>query len=301
MTQVKGTVEAYLDTYWTQLHELGKERSSRQVKEAMLADIKHQLSAFEQLDSYDGYQMIAEIWANSLEHDSEFIEQLGFYQAGRTREPNMVKKGKKKEPVQDGWNGVVVPNSLIASEFYAKELAEIEAFKSRIAEIESEMRELVENAKVEDSDEYNALFDSLKKNEEGEAQDSFEGKSIKDSLKEAEKGSLEYDLLKKVDDLTKEKSAVNKKIKTKEQELKEVVADRILQLTDEEVDQLLYKKWFGSVIEKVEDLVESPLKAEIAVIDELNKRYSETLDILDDEIAKLEKELEAMMKELVVL
>ena len=120
-------------------------------------------------------------------------------------------------------------------------------------------------------------------------------------MKKAEKGSLEYDLLKKVDDLTKEKSAVNKKIKTKEQELKELVADRILQLTDEEVDQLLYKKWFGSVIEKVENLVESPLKAEIAVIDELNKRYSETLDTLDDEIAKLEKELEAMMKELVVL
>ena len=37
------------------------------------------------------------------------------------------------------------------------------------------------------------------------------------------------------------------------------------------------------------------------VIDELNKRYSETLDTLDDEIAKLEKEFEAMMKELVVL
>ena len=301
MTHVKETVEAYLDTYWTQLHELGKERSSRQVKEAMLADIKHQLSAFEQLDSYDGYQMIAEIWANSLEHDSEFIEQLGFYQAGRTREPNMVKKGKKKEPVQDGWNGVIVPNCLIASEFYTKELAQIETFRSRIAEIESEMSELVENAKVEDSDEYNALFDSLKKNEEGEAQDSFEGKSIKSSLKEAEKGSLEYDLLKKVDDLTKEKSAINKKIKTKEQELKELVADRILQLTDEEVNQLLFIKWFGSVIEKVEDLVESPLKAEIAVIDELNKRYSETLDTLDDEIATLEKELETMMKELVVL
>lgn len=47
--------------------------------------------------------------------------------------------------------------------------------------------------------------------------------------------------------------------------------------------------------------MESPLKAEISVIDELNKRYSETLDTLDDEIAKLEKELEAMMKELVVL
>ena len=79
------------------------------------------------------------------------------------------------------------------------------------------------------------------------------------------------------------------------------MADRILQLTDEEVDQLLYKKWFGSVIEKVEDLVELPLKAEIAVIDELNKRYSETLEKLDNEMELLEKELECLMKELVVL
>lgn len=67
-----------------------------------------------------------------------------------------------------------------------------------LQKLKAKMSELVENAKVEDSDEYNALFDSLKKNEEGEAQDSFEGKSIKSSLKEAEKGSLEYDLLKKV-------------------------------------------------------------------------------------------------------
>ena len=213
----------------------------------------------------------------------------------------MVTKGKNKEKVQDGWNGVIIPNELIAGEFYGDELADIEGLKSRISEIDSELSELVENAKIEDSDEYNALFDSLKKNEEGEAQDSFENKLVKASLKEAAKGSLEYELLKKVDDLTKEKSAVNKEIKAKELELKELIAERILQLTDEEVDQLLYKKWFGSVIEKVEALVQSPLKAEISVLEELNNRYSETLDSLDDEIAKLEKELEAMMNELVVV
>ena len=55
------------------------------------------------------------------------------------------------------------------------------------------------------------------------------------------------------------------------------------------------------MIEKVEELVQSPLKADIAVLGELNNRYSETLDSLDDEIAKLEKELEDMMNELVVL
>ena len=54
MMQVKETVEAYLDTYWTQLHELGQEHSSRQVKEAMLADIKHQLSALNNLTVMTG-------------------------------------------------------------------------------------------------------------------------------------------------------------------------------------------------------------------------------------------------------
>lgn len=299
--QVVTSIQEYLDEYWIKLHQLNSDLTPRQLKESMLSAIKTRLSEFPQLDIYDGYQIIAEIWTKYLGHDIEFIEQLGFYEAGRTREPNMVTKGKNKEKIQDGWNGVVIPNELIASELYSEELAIIETLKSRISEIDGDLSELVENAKIEDSDEYNTLFDSLKKNEEGEVQDSFENKLVKASLKETEKGSLEYELLKKVDDLTKEKSAVNKEIKAKELELKGLIAERILQLTDEEVDQLLYKKWFGSVIEKVEELVQSPLKAEIAVLEELHKRYSETLDSLDGEIAILEKELEALMNELVVL
>ncbi|MDX5039224.1 type I restriction-modification system subunit M, partial [Streptococcus suis] len=111
-------------------------------------------------------------------------------------------------------------------------------------------------AKVEDSEEYNALFDVLKKNDDGEAQDSFEGKLVKAALKEATKGSVEFGFLKQVDDLAKEKSTVAKEIKTKEQELKELVSNRIQVLTDEEVDQLLYKKWFGQVTDKAQELVE---------------------------------------------
>lgn len=299
--QVKSTIAAFIEEYWTKLHRLQTDTNTRQLKEAMLADIKERLSQFDQVDIYEGYQIIAEIWTKTLTHDAELIEQLGFYEAGRTREPNMVSKGKNKEKVQDGWNGVIIPNSLIASECYGEELAHIESLKNRISEIDSEVSELVENAKVEDSEEYNALFDVLKKNDDGEAQDSFEGKLVKAALKEATKGSVEFGLLKQVDDLAKEKSAVAKEIKTKEQELKELVSNRIQVLTDEEVDQLLYKKWFGQVTDKALELVELPLKAEIAIIEELHNRYAETLDDMDAEIALLETELENLMKELVVL
>ncbi|MFH6650999.1 type I restriction-modification system subunit M [Streptococcus suis] len=300
-TQVQSTIAAFIEEYWTKLHSLHTDTNTRQLKEAMLADIKERLSQFDQVDIYEGYQIIAEIWTKSLTHDAELIEQLGFYEAGRTREPNMVSKGKNKEKVQDGWNGVIIPNSLIASECYGEELAHIESLKNRISEIDSEVSELVENAKVEDSEEYNALFDVLKKNDDGEAQDSFEGKLVKAALKEATKGSVEFGFLKQVDDLAKEKSTVAKEIKTKEQELKELVSNRIQVLTDEEVDQLLYKKWFGQVTDKALELVELPLKAEIAIIEELHNRYAETLDDMDAEIALLETELENLMKELVVL
>ncbi|WP_449458946.1 type I restriction-modification system subunit M [Streptococcus suis] len=299
--QVQSTIVAFIEEYWTKLHRLQTETNTRLLKEEMLADIKKRLSQFDQIDIYEGYQIIAEIWTKTLTHDAELIEQLGFYEAGRTREPNMVAKGKNKEKVQDGWNGVIIPNSLIASECYGEEIAYIESLKNRISEIDSEVSELVENAKVEDSEEYNALFDVLKKNEDGEAQDSFEGKLVKAALKEAVKGSTEFGFLKQVDDLAKEKSTVAKEIKTKEQELKELVSNRIPVLTDEEIDQLLYKKWFGHVTDKVLELVELPLKAEIAIIEELHNRYAETLDDMDAEIALLETELENLMKELVVL
>ncbi|MBO4126928.1 type I restriction-modification system subunit M [Streptococcus suis] len=299
--QVQSTIVAFIEEYWTKLHRLQMETNTRLLKEAMLADIKKRLSQFDQIDIYEGYQIIAEIWTKTLTHDAELIEQLGFYEAGRTREPNMVAKGKNKEKVQDGWNGVIIPNSLLASECYGEELAYIESLKNRISEIDSEVSELVENAKVEDSEEYNALFDVLKKNEDGEALDSFEGKLVKAALKEAVKGTTEFGFLKQVDDLSKEKSTVAKDIKTKEQELKELVSNRIQVLTDEEVDQLLYKKWFGHVTDKALELVELPLKAEIAIIEELHNRYAETLDDMDAEIALLETELENLMKELVVL
>ena len=63
----------------------------------------------------------------------------------------------------------------------------------------------------------------------------------------------------------------------------------------------MYIKWFDGVEEKMVQLAENPVKKDLDVLKMLNERYSETLADIDDEIAKVEKELEAMMSELVVL
>jgi type I restriction enzyme M protein len=74
-------------------------------------------------------------------------------------------------------------------------------------------------------------------NEAGEA---FENSKVKGELKKAEKDTVEYELLKKVEKLFIDKSEISKAVKAEEKALKEAVQERILTLTDEEIDNLMY-------------------------------------------------------------
>ena len=268
----------------------------------MLESIKDILKDYKFIDVYNGYQIIAEVWKNTLTHDTEIIANEGFYNAGRTREPNMITKGSgnKKREEQDGYIGRIVPKDLIATELYSEELKAIDEKKNDVQDIDGELSELVENAKVEDSVENSALFAALKKNENDEPGDSFDSKLLKAALKEAKKDSEEYKLLKKVDNLLSRKSTLNKDIKNEEKELKDAVQERILSLTDEEIDKLMFKKWFGQTVSQMVDLIKIPLKAELDTLEMLVKRYSDTLSDIDNEIESLMSEFEALRSELVV-
>ncbi|EIA7735515.1 type I restriction-modification system subunit M [Listeria monocytogenes] len=294
--------EAFIELYWKKLHEINNIVDVNPLMEEMLVNIKELLSSFDGIDVYDGYQVIAEVWKNSLTHDAELIAGGGFYTIGRTREPNMVTKGSgnKKREEQDGWVGAIVPNELIAKRFYSEELQIIEDKKASLTAVEAELSELVEVAKIEDSEENIVLFESIKKNAEGEPQDSFESKTVKAELKRVTKESSSYELLKKADGLIAEKSSLGKEIKAKENELKEAVYERILVLTDEEIDELVFEKWFGTMVDDLVKLIELPLKKELDIIKQLHERYAETLDDIDEESKKLENELEKLMSELVV-
>ena len=300
---IKARAEDFIQEYWDKLHEIDNVLNVKPLMEEMLVHIKEILSEFNFIDIYDGYQIVAEIWKDALTHDAELIAGSDFYTVGRTREPNMVTKGagEKKREEQDGWVGAIVPNDLIAKRLYSDELQAIEDKKNRVGEIETELTELVEAAKVEDSEENAALYDALKKNEDDEPQDSFENKAVKAELKKATKGTIEYDLLKKAEGLIAEKSALGKEIKTDEKELKEAIYERILILADKEIDALVFEKWFGTTVADLVSLVEMPLKDELATLEMLSKRYANTLTEINEESIRLEGAFEALMNELVVM
>src|SRR5699024_9521338 len=112
-----------------------------------------------------------------------------------------------------------------------------------------------------------------------EREDAFLIGSVRSELKEAEEDSTDYMLLTQVKDLLDERTKLNRDIKKLETELKDITESRIETLTDEEIDSLI---------------------DELTILEQLQERYSDTLDELEAESEKLEKELEAMMEQMVV-
>src|SRR5699024_9117839 len=138
------------------------------LKEVMLTDIKDVLKQFKHVDTYAGYQIIAELWEAMLAEDTEKIANSNFYTVAKLREANMVEKGsgKSKRTVQEGWIGALVPKELIKSHLFKDELLALEDKEVKLTSINSEIDELVEAAKVEESEEAVALADSLNARED---------------------------------------------------------------------------------------------------------------------------------------
>lgn len=292
----------YLAQYFELISGLEAGSDSRQLMEKMLLDIKGILADYSFVDAYNGYQLVAEIWGNSLNEDTEVIALTGFYEAARSMEANMVSKGSgdKKRMVQEGWISSLIPNELIVRQIFSLESLKIEELKQKLAETEAELDDLLEAAKVEESEENEILYDCITKNKEGEAGNSFVAKAVKDQLKNYDKNSDEYPLLKKTEKLLAEKSALGSKIRKKAAELEEAVAERIPKLNKQEVEALAFEKWFGSLEEDMLKLIRQPLEEELDKLKLLKTRYSSTLKDLEEEGKKVEKSFESLLAELVV-
>ena len=299
--KLKSEVHKYLDQYWNTIRNVstnGTNINAFKIKDEMLEEIKCILKEYDFIDIYEGYQIIADIWKDSLSHDLGYIEANGFYESGIMRIPNMVIKGTgdKKHEEQEGFIGAIVPNELVEKKLFKKESDDIRKISDRVAEIEAEISDITEQAKDESNEEYACFADCFK-----ESGEEIERKKIKAAIKLAEKGSDDRRLLESCEELFAEKTKKNKLYKEKTKELKDAVEERILILTNDEIDEIMYEKWFGDIEEEMSGLVISPINKELAIVEELNDRYSDTLDDIEDEISNLEKEFDELQKELVVV
>ena len=299
--EMKDKLDSYIEKYWETLTSVDKDSNIEDIKKEMLLEMKKILSGFSFVNDYDGYQNISDIWENYLKKDLELIKLSEFYSLARKREPNMVTKGrgKNKREEQEGWVGVLVSSELVVDMLYSEEDQKISDLKDRVEEIEGELDELVENAKLEGTEEYEALHDCLNRNKDDEPTNSFGITAVRREKKLYEKDMEEYKMLENLENLMEERTATNREIREEEEKLKKKSEDRILELEDQEIDRLVYKKWFGDLEDEMIDLIERPLKDELDILKDLAKRYESTLEDIDREYRKLEEEFEDLVGELV--
>ena len=296
--KLRGEVDAYIGKYWAAFKELGpgKQRNLVSLRAEMLQEVKDILSGHRFMDVYSGYQVIADLWAESLDHDLKLMMGEGFYEAARSVEPNLVTKGSgdKKREEQDGWKGRVIPNDIVAEILYADRLAEIRAQEEKLQELNGELLDWVEKAGSEDSAEGEVLGDTLK-----EDKSAFDSKTLNAAWKEAASES-ERQMLKAVRDCLEAIKKTSKKVKEMELSLKRDVEERYPRMTEEEIDRLLWRKWFANITEEISELVREPFERELDLLETILTRYGKTVGELDAEIAEQEKEFEALAAELVV-
>ena len=264
-------------------------------EESVIADnIFARVQQLKLLDKYNAYQLLDDEWTK-ITIDLEIIKTEGF-SSTKTVDPNMVRKKKdgKDVEVQEGWIGHVIPFSLIQSEKLSEQLLELNSKKRRLEEIASLYTEMLEELTEEDKEEISELL-----NDENDA---FVNAKVTKYVKKLKgqkpaEGSLDAKLVLIAKAIDEEKE-LKKKLKILQSELEAASKKVIENLSDEEVLELLKKKWIVPLVDSLGKLPEILLGELSTKLQKLSKKYETTYLDLDTQIRDTEASLSDMIDDL---
>ena len=264
-------------------------------EESVIADnIFARVQQLKLLDKYNAYQLLDDDWTK-IAIDLEIIKTEGFSSTKQV-DPNMVTKKKdgKDVEVQEGWIGHVIPFSLIQSEKLSAQLSELNSKERRLEEIASLYTETLEEFTEDDKEEISELLNDEK--------DAFANAEVTKYVKKLKgqkptEGSLDAKLVLIARAIDEEKE-LKKKLKTLQSELEVASKKAIENLSDEEVLELLKKKWIVPLMDSLGKLPETLLGELSTKLQKLSKKYETTYLDLDTQIRDTEASLSDMIDDL---
>lgn len=265
-------------------------------EESVLSEnIFERLKNFPIIDRYDAYQILDNEWTK-IAIDLEVIQTEGF-EATKQVDPNIVikKKEGKDQEVQEGYVGHIIPFELVQTTLLKKDYDALKAKENRLSEIPSVYEEIIDSM-TEDEKETDVLNDS---------NDTFVAKEVLKKLKElnAETDTVESiefrNKLIRVDELIKEEKELKAQIKKESTELHTLTKATIENLSDEQVYDLLDKKWIESLVKNLHTLPETVVDSLVSKIQAMQNKYAITFFEVESQIQETEQLLCKMIDELV--
>ena len=257
-------------------------------EEEVSDNIFDRLTSIPLIDKYEAYQLLDESWV-VIASDLETIQQDGFA-AAKCADPNMVlkKKGGTEQEVQEGWVGRIIPFELVQKELLNEELAALKVHEDRLAEIGSLYEEELEALSEEDKE---AAFVN-------EDKTAFVWAEVKKAIKAKEAEPELLAVLKKASAMNSEEKSLKKQIKNESIQLHQKTKETIETLTDEQVFHLLELKWITPLEDSLNSLPKAVVDTLTKKVTALAQKYAVTLNDLEAEIERTEKEFCAMLDEL---
>ncbi len=269
-----------------------------QKEQSILSDaIFKRLANIPLIDNYEAYQLLDDNW-HIIAVDLEIIQTEGF-EATKQVDAHMVlkKKDGKEQEVQEGWVGHVMPFYLVQKTYLKEELEALRKKEHRLAEILAQYEEILESLSEEEKE-----TETIKESKDGfvNAEVAKEAKQLKAEMKKKikfEQESYEAKIL-EVDALIEEEKGLKKEVKADTEALHVKTKKTIETLSESQVYELLELKWITPLTDALYKLPKGVIDTLTCKLQELASKYETTLQNIEDEIQKTEKELALMVDEL---
>lgn len=295
--EVKALQRSFADAFEgfeDMLHEhlITNVMSVKEMKEQdiIAEEIFHRLESIALVDKYTAYQVLADNWQIII-NDIETIQSDGI-DAVRTVEPayKIKKDGDDEIEVPDGLKGRIMPFELVQSVNFQSELDAIAQLQAEVDECVSNLEDAPNNFTEEEAAVYLEDGDNLKLNKK---------KITKDA--KAKGDFIEPDTkvkLKEIVALWDKQSKTNKAIKVAKTELEEKTIDAIENLTNEEVDFFLHKKWIDPICQGISNTLTVVLSTFEKAIVALEAKYAESYNEIESKITDNQSQLTEMIAQL---
>lgn len=284
--------DEYLSAEWV---EKAENLDISQAEGKASDEIFHCLEGIPLIDRYEAYQLLDDEWT-TISTDLEMIQTEGF-QTVKKVDPHLVikKKDGKEQEVQEGWLGHILPFELVQRVLLNDEYQALKQKENRLSDIPGEYEALLDEL-TEDEKETSVLNDN---------NDAFVAKEVTKMLKtlkketQTEETNAFIQKLTRYETLSKEEKALKKSIKEDSAALHLLTKQTLENLSDNEAKDLLERKWIRHLTDELHQLPDNAVKNLVSKIEALQKKYDATYFDVEEEIRKTEKQLAAMIDDLV--
>lgn len=262
-----------------------------EIAEKILEEYKQ----YQLIDKYDVYQVLLEYWNKVINDDLSLIvsdERLYFQAKDTVDVYTEIKSGKKKgEQKVTGWEGKLIPRSVIIENYFTNIKRNIENLENRRAQQETELEEYIQE-KIEAE---TVLIDYIK--DSGDIDIKTLNKAVSTLKKQKKTDSETYRELAECQNKLKSIKELKDTIKKEGETLDQSARAKYIELEEDDIfDLLINKKWMSSLQTGINELMENLIQNLAGRIILLAERYEYTLDQIEREYKDFETKVSAHLR-----